>query len=380
MDFPQQLQCFCNLSQLCWGHCERWGRRWKTKKSSLTSREQVFLTGHQPRISAYTLTPVKNRFFLVVWRRLRCWRGPWIKGQTKRDKRSRIRSFFSRGFSLIFADFRFSWKWEHFRGADSRRKPQETAEFCRNPFVPFSLSLLIHPYWMRRVGRMSETQPPLLLKKVSQYTSNLYGNTPPICSAVLLVPLRSEERECWQYSPFVPQYASHLYCNTPPICTTVCFWKSWRLWSPGCSPEKRHPHSFRYSAKKHRRSTLSLQCKLLAASWALTPIAHILDAESLAKLATNLQTDICSGGKLFRDAGEFELSFHRGDRFPGISAENHSFQVRISPWTWSHCHHSLQTSQQKRHMNINRFGRWPLQSGGSLPEGWPGVKDLCSIR
>ena len=63
-----------------------------------------------------------------------------------------------RSFSLIFADFRFSWELQHFGGADFRRKPQETADFRRNPqetadfrrnpFVPFSLSLLVPPYWM----------------------------------------------------------------------------------------------------------------------------------------------------------------------------------------------------------------------------------------
>ena len=80
-------------------------------------------------------------------------------------------------------------------------------------------------------------QPPLLLKKVSQYTSNLYCNTPPICIAVLPVPQRSEEREILSVLlPFVSQYASHLYCNTPPICIVVLLGKSWRLWSPGCSP------------------------------------------------------------------------------------------------------------------------------------------------
>ena len=29
----------------------------------------------------------------------------------------------SRRFSLIFADFRFSWELQHFGGADFRRKP-----------------------------------------------------------------------------------------------------------------------------------------------------------------------------------------------------------------------------------------------------------------
>ena len=57
--------------------------------------------------------------------------------------------------------------------------------------------------------RMSEPQPPLLLKNVSQYTQ--YA---PICIAVLLVPLRFEEREILSVLlPFVSQYASHSYRN-----------------------------------------------------------------------------------------------------------------------------------------------------------------------
>ena len=58
-----------------------------------------------------------------------------------------------RTFSLIFVDFRFSWKLQHCGSAEfsqktagNRRFSQETADFCRNPFVPFSLSLLIPPY------------------------------------------------------------------------------------------------------------------------------------------------------------------------------------------------------------------------------------------
>ena len=51
-------------------------------------------------------------------------------------------------------------------------------------------------------------QPPLLLKKALQYTSNLYGNTPPICITVFSLPLSSQEREILQYS-------SHLYNSTP---------------------------------------------------------------------------------------------------------------------------------------------------------------------
>ena len=79
------------------------------------------------------------------------------------------------------------------------------------------------------VGPLS--QPPLLLKKVSQYTSSLYCNTPPICTAVLSVPLR----EIWStLLPFVSQYASHLYRNTPPICIAIHWehaggWGHWEM-------------------------------------------------------------------------------------------------------------------------------------------------------
>ena len=48
-----------------------------------------------------------------------------------------------RRFSLIFADFRFSWELQHFGGADFRGKPQETAEktagnrrFSQEPVCP----------------------------------------------------------------------------------------------------------------------------------------------------------------------------------------------------------------------------------------------------
>ena len=56
--------------------------------------------------------------------------------------------------------------------------------------------------------------PYNLSKKGRQYTSNLYGSTPPISIAVLSWLLSFEERETLQY-------ASHLYCSTPPICTAV---------------------------------------------------------------------------------------------------------------------------------------------------------------
>ena len=73
-------------------------------------------------------------------------------------------------------------------------------------------------------------QPLQLVQKVRQYTSNLYGSTPPICIAVLSWLLSFEERETLQY-------ASHLYCSTPPICTAVrapfvrqYFWKNTGGW------------------------------------------------------------------------------------------------------------------------------------------------------
>ena len=69
-----------------------------------------------------------------------------------------------------------------------------------------------------------------LVEKVRQYTSNLYGSTPPICIAVLSWLLSFEERETLQY-------ASHLYCSMPPICTAVrppfvrqYFWKNTGGW------------------------------------------------------------------------------------------------------------------------------------------------------
>ena len=82
------------------------------------------------------------------------------------------------------------------------------------------------------LGRMSETQPPLLLKK--------YRITPPMCIAIHLqsvlqcfrCPYSLRKGKHWQHSSHyievhlrvVLQYASHLYRS------------AWWLWSPGCSP------------------------------------------------------------------------------------------------------------------------------------------------
>ena len=80
------------------------------------------------------------------------------------------------------------------------------------------------------MGNVSETPTPTTCLKVRQYTSNLYGSTPPICIAALSRLLSFEERETLQY-------ASHSYCITPPICTAVrppfarqYFWKNTGGW------------------------------------------------------------------------------------------------------------------------------------------------------
>ena len=98
-------------------------------------------------------------------------RGSWWGARIRQEKGAQTQTFgsghLSRGnrrdklkgtnganFAVFwFADFRFSWELQHFRGAefrrkpqetaDFRRKPQETSEFCRNPFCQFSLSLLL---------------------------------------------------------------------------------------------------------------------------------------------------------------------------------------------------------------------------------------------
>ena len=63
--------------------------------------------------------------------------------------------------------------------------------------------------------RMSETPTTTTSQEsIAIHTSNLNCKTPPICIAVLSVPLRSEEgKHC--------QYSSHLYRSTPPICIAI---------------------------------------------------------------------------------------------------------------------------------------------------------------
>ena len=70
-------------------------------------------------------------------------RTPFLRLLSRGNKRDKLKGTNGaefavfRRFSLMIADFRFSWELQHFRGADFRRKPQQTADFRRNPFVPF---------------------------------------------------------------------------------------------------------------------------------------------------------------------------------------------------------------------------------------------------
>ena len=92
-------------------------------------------------------------------------------------------------------------------------------------------------------------QPPLLLKKVLQYTSNLYCNTPPICIAILSVPLSSQEREVLQYSSYLHRSTPPICArNTPPICIAIrlpfvsqYFWEN----LGGCG-QRDVPHNLQY--------------------------------------------------------------------------------------------------------------------------------------
>ena len=99
---------------------------------------------------------------------------------TKRDKlngTNAAKFAVFRRFSLIFADFRSSGNNSIRRcrisqkTAGNHRFSQETADFCRNPFVPFSLSLLTPPYSLSFQGKFvwtdgAERSSKLLLRLV----------------------------------------------------------------------------------------------------------------------------------------------------------------------------------------------------------------------
>ena len=75
-------------------------------------------------------------------------------------------------------------------------------------------------------------QPLQLVQKVRQYTSNLYGSTPPHLyrRTFLASKLRRKGNPAIRL-PFVLQCASHLYGSTPPICAAVLLEKYWGLGS-----------------------------------------------------------------------------------------------------------------------------------------------------
>ena len=186
---------------------------------------------------------------------------------------------------LAFCEMLSQYPRSCFSGARGGHQRRSVAVCDPNPPRPFA-----------RYG-LQKPQPPLLLNKVWRYTSNMYCNTPPICIAVLSVPLTSQEREIrvvmdvwkkdvWDFQaksgssgscrlflhflakiavqemsgktsgsprhpssrhprpsekyistpPIVSQYASRLHRSTPPMCIAKFFEKSWWLWSPGCSP------------------------------------------------------------------------------------------------------------------------------------------------
>ena len=134
----------------------------------------------------------------------------------------------SANHEAIFYNFSFASESRH------REEGKHSHKLFENVRVNVVLFVFWDFGWVSWAFRKSEEcrkpQPPLLLKRVLQYTSNLYCNTPPIGIAVLSVPLSLGEREILQYSshlyrsappiciamrlPFVSQYASHLYRNT----------------------------------------------------------------------------------------------------------------------------------------------------------------------
>ena len=95
--------------------------------------------------------------------------------------------------------------------------------------------LPIKTFIWHRSEEFQKPQPLLVSKKVLQYTSNLYGSTPPICIAALSWLLGLEERETQQYTSHLYCSTLHLYDSTPPIRTAVLLRKYRGLESPESS-------------------------------------------------------------------------------------------------------------------------------------------------
>ena len=101
--------------------------------------------------------------------------------------------------------------------------------------MPSCRRALAKQWFAESLRRTSETPTTTTSQKSIAIHLQFVLQSPPICIAVLSVPLHSEEREILSVLlPFVSQYASHLHRNTPPICIAVLLGKSWWWWSPGC--------------------------------------------------------------------------------------------------------------------------------------------------
>ena len=118
-----------------------------------------------------------------------------------------------RNFGEIFADIRPSISRE--RAAERIHEKSSTSSTVHQ--IKFFIAATLGAGGPNGKGESEECQkpqPPLLLKKVSQYTSNLYCNTPLFCIAVLLVPLGCKERD-------ILPVLLPLYHSTPPICIAI---------------------------------------------------------------------------------------------------------------------------------------------------------------
>ena len=135
-------------------------------------------------------------------------------------------------FSVLKFKIRFYFRWwVHPR----KTNPKSLGALCRRAGIDAALgesaicSSRVHPpseiksnfkfktlRWRPLRWRLTLSDQPLpVSEKVRQYTSNLYGSTPPICTAMLSWLLSFEERETLAIRlPFVRQYAPHLYGST----------------------------------------------------------------------------------------------------------------------------------------------------------------------
>ena len=148
-------------------------------------------------------------------------------------------------------------------------------------------------------------QPPLLLKKVLQYTSNLYCNTLPVCIAVLSVALSSQRKGRYFNTPpiciavrlpLVSQYASHL-------CRSA-------LENPGGCSHRDVPHYgyIQICIRNQKLRKVRVSIKFLSAKFGFTspppPPKKAQNEEKLYKSVEILKIDTISGGGETRFYGQ----------------------------------------------------------------------------